>query len=161
MCYGQDRSDRSGSYGPGYTLACNARSLLSFWICPPFWISFGPANPLLYAHANDDFRWTFHCYHVTQYTYYILELLRPIFRGGPVLHTNLTPPGPILYPIRIVPCFMLCTIIVMRPIDRALGLSFRCGLRGMALLVRENQEYQVIIMSLSFVMLLREPYIRR
>ena len=28
-----------------YTLACNARSLSSFWICPPFWISFGLATP--------------------------------------------------------------------------------------------------------------------
>ena len=35
-----------------YTLACNARSLSSFWSCPPFWISFGPATSLLYAHAN-------------------------------------------------------------------------------------------------------------
>ena len=57
-----------------YTLACNARSLSSFWICPPFWISFGLATSLLYAHANNDFRWTFHCHNVTQYTYNILNL---------------------------------------------------------------------------------------
>ena len=57
-----------------YTLVCNARSFSWFEFACHFESHLARHPPFICACKHDDFRWTFHCYYVTQYTYYIFNL---------------------------------------------------------------------------------------